>query len=72
MKLQATTLLLLSLVMVWVWGCEHDTTNGPGEPGQQLTDKTCLGCHESQEMLQAALGGKSSGSLAEIANKDDG
>ncbi|HPF35783.1 hypothetical protein KDK88_07625 [bacterium] len=72
MKLQAVTLLLLSLVMVWVWGCDHDTSNGPGEPGTQLTDKTCLGCHESQEMLQAALGGKVSGSLAEVPHKADG
>lgn len=72
MKLQTTTVLLLGLALVWLWGCDHDTSNGPGEPGDQLTDKTCLGCHESQEMLQTALGGKTSGSLVEVPHKADG
>ena len=72
MKLHVTTLLLLTLALFWVMGCEHDTSNGPGEPGVQLTDKTCLGCHESQTELQTALGGKTSGAKVEVAIKSDG
>lgn len=72
MKLHATIALFAAMALLWAAGCDHDTSNGPGEPGVQLTDKTCLGCHESQAELQAALGGKTSGAKVEVAFKSDG
>ena len=36
-----------------------------------LTDKTCLGCHSSRDMLLASLGEEAM-SKAEPAAKDDG
>ncbi len=61
------------LALACLWGCEHDTSNellDPGE-GDHLTDLTCLGCHESEEMLQAALA-DAGGSKAVVPHKQDG
>lgn len=71
MKLHKAILLLLILAVLWLYGCEHDTSNGPGLPGEQLTDKTCLGCHGSEDELKLALG-QTSGALVGVADKGDG
>jgi predicted small secreted protein len=71
MKQYTSILLLLVLAAFWLVGCEHDTTNGPGDTGDQLTDKTCLGCHGSEAELKLALGEKS-GSKVGVAIKADG
>ncbi len=67
-------LFALALVALFaLWGCSNDTSNGPVEPGDGpgATDKTCLGCHSSEDMLKAALG-DTSGSMVPIGNKGDG
>ena len=71
MKQYTSLLLLLVLAAFWLAGCEHDTSNGPGDPGEQLTDKTCLGCHESENELKLALG-DTEGSKVGVPNKGDG
>ncbi len=61
------------LALLALWGCDNDTTNvvdGPGS-GLPATDKTCLGCHSSQEELIAAAG-KEEGSKFVRYNKGDG
>ena len=61
------------LVLLVLWGCDNDTSNdvtGPGDGGGQ-TDKTCLGCHESEDALKAALG-DSAGLKVSVWDKDDG
>lgn len=65
--------LFLLLGLFCLWGCEHDTTNGPVDPGggSEHTDLTCLGCHSSEEMLLQALGGEKGGKVA-VHHKDDG
>lgn len=60
---------LALLLLFALWGCENDTSNGPVDPGG--TDKTCLGCHSSEEMLKASLP-DTSGSKVLIGNKGDG
>ena len=58
------------LMLFFAWGCSDDssdTVNG----GDQLTDKSCIGCHSSQEMLEAALA-EVSGSKVEVAIKSVG
>lgn len=66
-------LILLTLVplafMLVLWGCDNDTTNKVSGPG--ATDKSCLGCHESEEMLKASMP-EVSGSKVLVAHKDDG
>jgi len=63
---------LALLALFALWGCDNDTSNGPVDPdGPAATDKTCLGCHSSEEMLKAALG-DTSGSKVLIGNKGDG
>ena len=59
------------LLLFFLWGCEHDTSNNIDGGGVELTDMTCLGCHSSQEMLQEVLGDES-GSKVEVAIKSDG
>ncbi len=67
-----TVSLIMLLALFCLWGCEHDTSNGPVRPGDgEQTDLTCLGCHSSEEMLQAALGGEK-GSKVPVPNKQDG
>lgn len=69
-----TVSVLMLLALFCLWGCEHDTTNGPVDPGGgngAHTDLTCLGCHSSEDMLQEALGGEE-GSKVAVAHKDDG
>ncbi len=61
--------ILLSLALLW--GCENDTSNelaGPG--GGDTTDKTCLGCHSSEEQLKDALGIEGKVTIAAIREKD--
>ncbi len=69
------TISVLFLVpLFFLWGCENDTSNdgitGGGGSGE-VTEETCLGCHSSQEMLEASLGETSKGSVV-VALKDDG
>ena len=65
-------LIDLALVALLVpWGCSNDTSNGPVDPDDAVTDKTCLGCHSSEEMLKASLG-DTSGSKVLIGDKGDG
>jgi len=70
-----TTSVLILVPLVFFWGCENDTSNdgitGGGGGGGVATEETCLGCHSSQEMLEAALGETSKGSVV-VALKDDG
>ncbi len=65
--------VLVLLALFALWGCENDTSNGPVTPGDNpvVTDKTCLGCHSSEEMLKASLS-DTSGSKVLIGNKGDG
>ena len=65
--------VLVLLALVALWGCENDTSNGPVDPGEApvVTDKTCLSCHSSEEMLKASLS-DTSGSKVLIGNKGDG
>lgn len=65
--------LAVLLMLFFLWGCEHDTTNeivGDGGGGGQTTDMSCLGCHSSQDMLEEALGEE--GAKVEVAIKSDG
>jgi hypothetical protein len=71
MHKHAAVAALAFLVLGSLWGCENDTSNGPGDPDVVLTDKTCLGCHSSRDMLIASLGEEAM-SKAEPAAKDDG
>jgi mono/diheme cytochrome c family protein len=67
-------LIILALVaLLALWGCSNDTSNDVTDPGDgpATTDKTCLGCHSSEDMLKAALG-DTSGSMVLIGNKGDG
>ena len=65
------TLLLLPALLA-LWGCENDTSNDLGGPGDgQLTDMTCLGCHSSENMLQETLGEVASAKV-DAYQKDDG
>jgi hypothetical protein len=66
-------LIVLALVaLLALWGCSNDTSNDPVDPGGPgVTDKTCLGCHSSEEMLKAALG-DTAGSKVLIGDKGDG
>jgi len=63
----------LLVVLAALWGCENDTSNdvagGPGGP--EPTDKTCMGCHGSEDELKAALGVDKEVTIR-VANKDDG
>ncbi|HOX24857.1 MAG TPA: hypothetical protein PLL30_03715 [Candidatus Krumholzibacteria bacterium] len=47
--------LLMLVVLASIWGCDNDTTNDVGSPAAG-TDKTCLGCHSSEDLLKEALG----------------
>jgi hypothetical protein len=64
---------LLLLALVVLWGCENDTSNQVTDPGggTDPTGKSCLGCHESEEMLKASLGVEK-GSEVPVPHKDDG
>lgn len=69
-----TVLTLLALLALG--GCDNATENlvdGPGS-GVPTTDKTCLGCHSSQEKLLASLGKDGDATKSEIFvyNKSDG
>lgn len=70
-------LALPLMVLLALWGCENDTSNDVASPGGGddgggggvVTDKTCLGCHSSEDELKAALGEEV---VLAIPNKDDG
>ncbi len=57
--------VLVLLALFAMWGCENDTSNGPVDPGAGdiPPEKSCLGCHSSEELLKAASG-STSGSKA--------
>ena len=73
MKRWLPIMAMLVFAALGLWGCDHDTSNGPVEPGEDIivTDKTCLGCHSSEDELKLALG-EESGSKVETAFKSDG
>ncbi len=71
MHKHAAVAVLAFLVLGSLWGCENDTSNGTGDPNVVLTDKTCLGCHSSRDMLIANLGEEAT-SKAEPTDKADG
>jgi len=50
--------ILVPLALIGLWGCENDTSNGPVDPGggDVPPEKSCLGCHSSEELLKAAAG----------------
>jgi hypothetical protein len=57
--MQRSILVVLPLlVLAALWGCDNDTSNDVTgtPPGGGTTDKTCIGCHSSEEQLKAALG----------------
>ncbi len=66
MKNFLTISVLLVVPLVFLWGCENDTTNGEVPEGG-----TCIGCHSSRDMLEAALG-EVAGPNVLIGNKGDG
>jgi hypothetical protein len=72
MTQRSILVVLPLLVLAALWGCDNDTTNdvadGPGGPG--ATDKSCIGCHSSEDALKEALAGKDV--TIRVANKDDG
>jgi hypothetical protein len=64
--------LPLLIAMAILWGCDNDTDNDvAGPPGGGGTDKTCLGCHSSEDALKEALGDKATVAI-DVYNKDDG
>jgi|GEM_PF-1318994 len=73
-------LLVLALLpmaaLLFIWGCDNDTSNKISDPGggggPEPTDKTCLSCHSSEDALKEALDGKVSGSKVLVPNKGDG
>lgn len=66
-----TISVLLVAPLVFLWGCENDTTNGGITGGDVSTGMTCIGCHSSRDMLEEALG-KVAGPKVLIGNKGDG
>lgn len=63
--------LMALLALFFLWGCDNDTSNDVGDGGGNVTDKSCLGCHSSEEMLKASLP-EESGSKVAVAIKSDG
>lgn len=57
------------LVLAFLWGCENDTSNDVAGPGGG-TDKSCIGCHSSEDALKEILGTEKV--VVAIGNKDDG
>ena len=52
--------VLVLLALFAMWGCENDTSNGPVDPGVGVSpEKSCLGCHSSEDLLKAASGSAS-------------
>jgi len=72
MTQRSILVVLPLLVLAALWGCENDTSNdvtdGTGGPG--ATDKSCIGCHSSEDALKEALAGKDV--TIRVASKDDG
>ncbi len=68
--------VLTVLALFALTGCDNATENivdGPGS-GVPTTDKTCLGCHSSQDELLAALGKDGDAEKAKffVYDKSDG
>ena len=57
------------LPLLW-WGCENDTSNDLAGPDGNATDKTCLGCHASEQQLKDALGVEGTVTVAAYRDKD--
>lgn len=71
--MQRSILVVLPLLVLAVlWGCDNDTSNDVAGPpgGGGTTDKSCIGCHSSEDDLKAALGTEKV--TLRVANKDDG
>ncbi|MDX2474609.1 MAG: hypothetical protein QNL91_12975 [Candidatus Krumholzibacteria bacterium] len=66
-----TVLALIALLALG--GCDNDTENIVDGP-LPATDKTCLGCHSSQDELLAALGKDGDAEKAKffVYDKSDG
>jgi len=58
------------LVLLAMWGCDSDTTNDI--TGGDGTDKTCLGCHASEDNLKLALGKAGDSGEVVVYDKSDG
>ncbi|MCA1788617.1 MAG: hypothetical protein LC667_01835 [Thioalkalivibrio sp.] len=70
MTLRAILIVLPLLVLAAFWGCGNDTSNDITGPGGGGTDKSCIGCHSSEEALKEILGTEKV--VIAIGNKDDG
>jgi mono/diheme cytochrome c family protein len=73
MTLRSILVVLPLVVLAALWGCDNDTSNdvaGDDPGGPTVTDKTCIGCHGSEDELKAALGDQDV--TLKVANKDDG
>jgi hypothetical protein len=68
MRQVITISVLLLVPLFFLYGCDNDTSNGVPVG----TAMTCIGCHSSQEMLEAALEGKVEDSKVLVPNKGDG
>ncbi len=71
MRNSLTISILVLLPLFFLWGCDNDTSNGdPSGEDPVITDLSCIDCHSSREMLEAALG-KAGGSKVLVPNKGD-
>lgn len=64
MTQRSILVVLPLLVLAALWGCENDTSNDVAGG----TDKSCIGCHSSEDALKEALAGKD---LAIRVNKEE-
>jgi hypothetical protein len=64
--------LPLLVALAILWGCDNDTDNDVAGPPGGGTDKTCIGCHSSEDELKAALGDEAKVAAIDVYNKDDG
>lgn len=69
MTQRSILVVLPLLVLAALWGCENDTSNDVAD-GPGGTDKSCIGCHSSEDALKEALAGKDV--TIRVASKDDG
>ena len=69
MTLRSILIVLPLVVLAALWGCDNDTSNDVVGPGGG-TDKSCIGCHSSEDALKEILG--TDKVVVAIGNKDDG
>jgi nitrate/TMAO reductase-like tetraheme cytochrome c subunit len=69
MTSRSILVVLLLVVLAALWGCDNDTSNDVVGPGDG-TDKSCIGCHSSEDALKEILG--TDKVVVAIGNKDDG